>query len=198
MTTLADARARLRRTLEDTDTVSPVWSDTELNDFLASAHREYGARFPREASATLAFVPGQLTYTLPADLRRVLWVESPAGTPLPRRPLGVVDYGDAGRCWTVFGGALRFDAAPTADIIVMYRGLYPFPTTDAGDFGLPDEGADLALAGALILALQRREMAVAKRAGGAPSVDLVLASARRAYAERLVACRRFRATRMLG
>ena len=54
MPTLADIRARLRRMLEDTDPVAPLWSDTELNEWLAVATREYGARFPREATATIA------------------------------------------------------------------------------------------------------------------------------------------------
>lgn len=197
MATLAEVRARLRRALEDTDAVSPLWTDTELNDMLASAHREYGARFSREATITLALVPGQLDYALSADVRRVIAVESPAGTMLPRRPLAAGGEPGTAQTWTLFAGALRFAVPPDAPITVMYRGLYPFPTSDAADFGLPEEGADLAVAGALLLALRRRETQVAKRAGGPMPINLAVASARRAYAERLAACRQFRATRLL-
>src|SRR5437660_1130094 len=59
MPTLGEVRARLRRALEDTDATAPLWSDTELNEALATAHREDGARFPREATTTLAAVAGQ-------------------------------------------------------------------------------------------------------------------------------------------
>lgn len=198
MATLAEVRARLRRALEDTDTTAPLWTDTELNELLASAHREYGARFSREATATLPLVPDQLDYALPDGARRVLRVESPAGTGIPRRPPGAGSEPGAAQTWALFGGLLRFAVAPVAPVVVLYRGLYPFPASDAGEFGLPDEGIDLAVTGALILALQRRETQVAKRNGTPPPISLALASARRAYAERLAACRQFRATQLLS
>src|SRR5947209_38043 len=88
MPTLGEVRARLRRALEDTDATAPLWPDTELNEALATAHREYGARFPREATATLAAVVGQTDYALPADApgRRAAGRRGARGGPARVRP----------------------------------------------------------------------------------------------------------------
>jgi hypothetical protein len=193
MPTLAEARARLRRGLEDTDPVAPLWTDVELNEWLAVAAREYGARFPREATVTIAAVGGQTEYPLPPDARRVLRVESPVGWPIPRRASRTGHESGAAQSWAHFGGAISLGYAPGAPLVVAYRGLYPFPASDSATFDLPDEGLDLAIAGATILALQRREIAAAKRRGGSSEVALALAAARRSYADALRCCRRVRA-----
>jgi len=192
MATLAEVRARLRRGLEDTDPVAPLWPDAELNEWLAVAVREYGARFPREATVTIVAVPGQAEYALPTDARRVLRVESPAGWPVPRRAPRTGHEPGAAQSWAHFGGAIGLGYAPTASLVVAYRGLYPFPANDSATFDLPDEGIDLAVAGATILALQRREIAAVKRRGGSPEVALALEAARRSYADALRCCRRVR------
>jgi len=189
MPTLADIRARLRRMLEDTDPVAPLWSDTELNEWLAVAAREYGARFPREATTTIAAVNGQTDYPLPTDARRVLRVESPAGYPIPRRAPRTSHEAGAAQSWAHFGGALSLGYPPTAALIVAYRGLYPFPANDAATFDLPDEGLALAIAGATLLALERRGIAAAKRRGGSADSPLALTAARQRYADALRRCR---------
>lgn len=192
MATLAEVRARLRRVLEDTDPAAPLWSDSELNEWLAVAAREYGARFPREATVTIAAVAGQTEYALPADARRVLRVESPAGQPIPRRAPRTGHERGAAQSWAHFGAVIGLGYPPDAPLIVAYRGLYPFPASDGATFDLPDEGIDLAVAGATILALHRREIAAAKRRGGSPEMATALAAARRGYADALRACRRVR------
>lgn len=196
MPTLAEVRARLRRALEDTDPVAPLWPDAELNEALATAAREYGARFPREVTVTLAAVAGQTAFALPGDARRVLRVESPPGRPLPRRPARVGHEPGAAQSWAAAGqpGALGVSLGlpPGAPIVVLYRGLYPFPAGDGAEIGLPDEGIDVAVAGATVLALQRREIAAAKRRGGATAAGLALEQARRSYALALTRCRRAR------
>ena len=193
MVTLGEARARVRRALEDTDAAAPVWSDTELNEALATAHREYGARFPREVTVTLAAVAGQTDYALPADARRVLRVESPGGQPLPRRAASVGHEPGAAQSWAFSGGLVRLGLPPGAPLVVLYRGLYLFPAGDGGDLGLPEEGVDMAVAGAVVLALKRREIAAAKRRGGSAAVGGALEQARQSYARALAACRRLRA-----
>lgn len=197
MATLGEVRARLRRALEDADPASPLWSDLDLDDALGTAHREYGARFPREATATLAAVAGQLEYPLPTGARRVVLVESPAGQPLPRRAPNASTEAGAAQSWTVFGGAVCLGAPLVAALVVRYRGLYLYPTSEGGDFGLPEEGVDLAVAGAVVLLLQRREIAGAKRRGGSASVSGALEEARRAYTVALGRCRQMR-TATLG
>ena len=189
MATLAEIRARLRRMLEDTDPVAPLWSDVELNEWLAMAAREYGARFPREATATIAAVGGQTVYALPGDARRVLRVESLAGQPIPRRAARTGHEAGAAQTWAYFGGAINLGYPPTAPLVVAYRGLYPFPVNDGAAFELPDEGLDLAITGATVLALEQRGIAAAKRRGGAPDVAVALAVARQRYADALRRCR---------
>ena len=88
---------------------------------------------------------------------------------------------------------MRLGLPPGALLVVLYRGLYPFPASDGGDLGLPEEGVDMAVAGAVVLALQRREIAAAKRRGGAAAVSGALEQARQSYARALSACRRLRA-----
>ncbi len=178
MTTLAEVRGRLRRMLEDTDAAAPVWSDAELGEWLATAARDFGLRRPREATVTLAAVPGQTEYLLPEGARRVVAVESPTGYPIPRRPPRVGHEAGAAQSWALFGGALQFGLPPTAPLTVRYRGLYPWPTADGATVELPDEGIDLTILGATVLALSRREIAAGKRRGGAPGVALALEVAR--------------------
>jgi hypothetical protein len=189
MATLAEVRARLRRMLEDTDPVAPLWSDTELNEWLAAATREYGARFPREATTTLAAVAGQTEYALPTDARRVLRVESPAGYPLPRRAPRTSHEAGAAQTWAHFGGAIHLGYPPAAALVVAYRGLCPFPANDSAPFALPDEGLDLAVAGATVVALERRGIAAAKRRGGSADGSVALEAARLQYADALRRCR---------
>ena len=198
MTTLANLRALVRRALEDTDAVNPLWSDTELNDDIASAMREYGARFPREASTTIAAVVGATEYALPADARRVVRVEAPAGTVLPPR---AADLGaEAGRqqSWAVWGGTLLLGEAVDQALVVYYRGLYAIPAADATDAGLPPEGDEVVVWGAVVLALQRREISTAKRRSGSAQEAVALRAARRAYQDALRRCQRLRSGVLVG
>ncbi len=183
MTTLAEVRARLRRMLEDTDPATRVWADDELHEWLATAAREYGLRCPREATATIAAVAGQSEYALPGEARRVVAVASPAGYPVARRAARVGHEVGAAQSWAFFGGLLSFGLPPTAPLVVRYRGLYPWPTSDGATVELPDEGIDIAILGATVQALSRREIAAGKRRGGAPGVALALDVARGMYAE---------------
>ncbi len=185
MTTRAELRSRLRRFLDDPDPAAPLWPDTALDDWLANAAREYGARFPREATVTLAPLIGQIDYPLPDDARRVVRVESPPGQALARRPPDLAHEPGAAQSYAAFGGALRFGLPPVAPILVAYRGPYPWPTAADTPLALPDEGLDLVLLGAAILALGQRQIAAAKRRGGSPPESLALETARRLYAEAL-------------
>src|SRR4051812_34311509 len=117
MATLAEVRARVRRMLEDTDVAAQIWTDGELNEWLGVAAREYGTRFPRELTATIAAVVGQTNYPLPGDARRVLRVECPGGQPVPRRAPRVGHEPGAAQSWAVFGGALSFGLPPEAAIV---------------------------------------------------------------------------------
>ncbi len=185
MTTRAELRSCLRRFLDDPDPDAPLWPDAALDDWLAQAAREYGARFPREATATIALVAAQTDYPLPDDARRVVRVESPPGQTIARRPPDLAHEPGTAQSYAAFGGALRFGLPPVAAILVAYRGPYPWPVTADTPLPLPDDGLDLVLLGAAILALGQRQIAAAKRRGGSPPEGLALETARRLYAEAL-------------
>lgn len=191
MATLGDLRARARRALEDTDATAYLWSDAELTDDLAEGYREYGLRFPRETSVTITTGGSTTVFTLPSDVRRVVRVESPAGTPWPARPDGVGPTPGRAQSWGVFGGELVFQDAPVDAIVVFYRGLYPVPSGDAAASGLPNEGEDVVVWVTVIAALQRREVATVKRAGQAVEAA-ALGAARRQLDRALARCRRVR------
>lgn len=190
MTTRAELRSRLRRFLDDPDPTAPLWPDAALDDWLANAAREYGARFPREATATIAPVAGQTDYPLPDDARRVVRVESPPGYAVARRPPDVAHEPGAAQSYAVFGGTLHLGLPPAAPLLVAYRGPYPWPAAADTALTLPDDGLDLVLLGAAILALGQRQIAAAKRRGGSPPEALALETARRLYAEALRRARR--------
>jgi hypothetical protein len=185
MTTRAELRSRLRRFLDDPDPDAPLWPDAALDDWLANAARAYGARFPREATVTLAPVAAQTDYPLPDDARRVVRVESPPGQAIARRPPDVAHEPGAAQSYAPFGGALRFGLSPADPILVAYRGPYPWPEAADTPLTLPDDGLDLVLLGAAILALGQRQIAAAKRRGGSPPDSLALETARRLYGEAL-------------
>lgn len=194
--TFGDLRARVRRALEDTDATAYLWTDAELGDDLAQAYRGYSLRFPRETSVT--FYGSTLTYALPADARRVVTVESPVGTPLPARGEDVAAAPSRTQSWAVFGGNLVFQEAPPGPVVVSYRGLYPVPGSDVAASGLPDEGEDVVVLGAVVSALQRRAVSAGKRRGAQGDVGAALTLARTLYREAVRRCQRPRMTVMQG
>jgi hypothetical protein len=177
MTTRAELRSRLRRFLDDPDP-SPRSGPTRRSTTGWRRPREYGARFPREATATIAPLAGQTDYPLPDDARRVVRVESPPGQAIARRPPDVAHEAGAAQSYAAFGGALHFGLPPTAPLLVAYRGPYPWPEAADAPLPLPGDGLDLVLLGAAILALGQRQIAAAKRRGGSPPDGLALETAR--------------------
>jgi hypothetical protein len=143
-------------------------------------------------------VVGATEYALPAEVRRVVRVEAPAGTVLPPR---AADLGaEAGRrqSWASWGGKLLLGEAVDQALVVFYRGMYAIPTADATDAALPPEGDEVVVWGAVVLALQRREISTAKRRSGSAQETAVLRTARRAYQEALRRCGRLRSGVLVG
>ncbi|MFN8513303.1 MAG: hypothetical protein U0232_01685 [Thermomicrobiales bacterium] len=163
MPTLADIRARPRRMLEDTDPVAPLWSDIELNEWLAQCRRARHGRASRAKPPPRSSPSTARPTTPPTDARRA--PPTPAGHPIPRRAPHQPRGGRGAKL-----GALRRRDQPSATrrpprSSSPIAAFYPFPANDAATFDLPDEGLDLAIAGAT-LALERRGIAAAKRRGG--------------------------------
>jgi hypothetical protein len=81
MTTIDDARARLRTDLDDLDPAAYRWTDTELDRAINHALNALSAAIPREFRTTLQTTPGSRDISL-ATLKprtRVAYVEYPTG-----------------------------------------------------------------------------------------------------------------------
>ena len=205
MPTRAELRTALRRRLEDAG-ASPLWDDATLNDALAGAIGRYGARFPKDAVATVNVTAGATSVpvaTAGIDGERIARVLDEAGAIVPRMgeapgPSGS-GAGAAGleQAWRWWNGELRLQrpAAATGTWRIEYRGPRGVPADDvsAVDVAAGDEEIMLALAAAI--ALRRRAVEDGKRGAysrGAPPI-LELAERAEGEAEHLIGRRKRRA-----
>jgi hypothetical protein len=205
MATRAELRTSLRRRLEDAGG-TPLWDDATLNDALAGAIARYGARFPKEAVATVNVAAGATSVpvaTAGLEGERIARVLDETGAIVPRTgeapgPSGS-GAGAAGleQAWRWWNGELRLQrpAAATGDWRIEYRRPRAAPVDDAMavDVAAGDEEIVLALAAAV--ALRRRAVEDGKRGvyGRGSSPALALAERAEAEAERLIGRRRRRA-----
>jgi hypothetical protein len=206
MPTRAELRTVLRRRLEDAG-ASPLWDDATLNDALEGAIRRYGARFPREAVATVNVTAGATSVpvaTAGIEGERIARVRDETGALVPRMSetpgASGNGAGAAGleQSWRWWSGELRLQrpAAATGSWTIEYRGPRSVPPDDAAtiDVAVGDEEIVLALAAAI--ALRRRAVEDGKRGayGRGASPVLVLAERAEVEAERLIGRRKRRAT----
>lgn len=199
MTTRLQLRATIREYLEDT-TGAPLWSDPTLNEFLASAMRVYGARFPRQATAaTDPIAAGATSVALPAGLlaARIVAVRDARGRDVPpaSQRLGPAPIDATGllQAWSVWAGTLRLQRPAAGDEVGVWIIDHLTGRELVGDDVSPqpvepgDEPIVVALAAAQ--AMKRRLVEDAKR--GAPLAGAAEAVATfTAEAERLVTARR--------
>jgi hypothetical protein len=153
VSTLAELRSALRVVLNDGDQAAGyMWSDGQLNRYLADAVRAYGRHFPRELATSFAIVDGQATYPLPDGCDRVVRAEIVAAGNSEGELL--VEGGDAyGWGYRVFGGALILTETPRAalgELKVEYAGAHADLVDDHTASSVPagDEEMLLALAAA--------------------------------------------------
>ena len=78
MTTRLQLRTRVRLELGDAGGAQ-LWSDAQLDEWLAEAIRDYAVQAPRAAATSIASVAGQAEYELPSDCLEVVRVEHPSG-----------------------------------------------------------------------------------------------------------------------
>jgi hypothetical protein len=156
--TLPMVRARVRRELGDTE-AARLWTDERVADQVADAIRELGQLLPRgPAAVTLAATAGQREYALGVEALRVVAVEWPPGTMLPRErglmPASGSPEGPAGgyaQAWTADAraGTIRLRNAPGVSgesIRVLYVPPIAVPANDGDAIGIEeDEGALVAL-----------------------------------------------------
>lgn len=186
MTTRAALRTQLRRVLEDISPSDPLWSDDELNDYLATAVRQFSLAVPKLVAAMVAFTMGGASYALPAETIGVEQVVFPGGSGLdiPQRAQPGSAAGDR-QSW-FFDGVnlvLAEGAGQNANAVVWCRAAYAWPGADGTDVGLSPQGDACVVWGAAVLALTRREASSAKRRQSQRSESSALEAARRIHAE---------------
>ena len=193
MTTRAELRTALRGRLEDAG-ASPLWDDAALNEAIGEGVRAYGARVPRQATASVAVAEGATSAPVAGvDPDRVVRVRDGAGATVPRWADTDADDGTGpGQAWRWWDGALQLArpaAAGTWQVEHLAGRTPPADDAAAVDLGPGDEEVVLALARAA--ALRRRATEEAKR--GLPPAAAPLARAAADDAERLLAAGRRRA-----
>ncbi len=195
MPTRAELRNALRQRLEDV-TAAPLWDDPALNEALAAAIRGYGARFPRQATATLTVAAGATRVTVPAEIdpATIARVIDSTGAALPRLSSDTSPpFGHERQAWRWWNGDLILGRAAiggTWQIEYLAPRIVPSDDVTAVDLLPGDEEIVLALASAT--ALRRRQGEDANR-GLRPDSIAALVAAIEATAERLMSQRRHRA-----
>ena len=202
MTTRLQLRTTIRERLEDT-TVTPLWSDAALDDYLVAAMRDYGTRFPRRATAATDPIPeSAVSAPLPADVPetsivavrdargRDLPPTSAAASPSPLDATGLI------QAWRVWAGALHLQRPARGDEAGVWTIDYLAGRELVADDVTPqpidsgDEPIVVALAAAQ--AMERRAVEDAKR-GARLSLAAPPAAELRREADHLIAARKRRA-----
>lgn len=173
MATRLQLRSTVRERLEDASG-SPLWADAALNDFLAAAVRQYGARFPRRATAaTAALALGATSVALPAGVPEtgIAAVRDTRGRDVPqaseRQGPAPPDATGLIQAWTVWGGQLRLQRPIAGDEAGVWAIDYLGGRELVGDdvTQQPIEPGDEPIVAALAAAqaLERRAIEDAKR-----------------------------------
>jgi hypothetical protein len=194
MPTRLDLRATLRRRLEDTSG-TPLWDDATLNDLLADAVRQYGIRFPKEATLAVA-VPGGATHIPIIPLlaaAEVLRVRDPNGALVPRVSWTPEDAPwVSAQGWRWWSGALELLRPATAgDWQIDYLARREPPADDVTELDLRAGDEEIVVLLAASGALLRRAVEHGKR--GAEPAGLALARVAESHArevDRLITARR--------
>lgn len=159
MATRAEVRGRARAELNDIG-VATLWSNAQLDRWLAEAIRDYGRALPRQATATLVTVAGQAAYPLPADWDGgpLLLVEHPAGRFRQEVATAGGDVAEEAALlepipparqpyrYEVFAGQIWLRPAPAASgesVAVWYTATYPLPAADEEALATPAADDDL-------------------------------------------------------
>ena len=157
MTTRADLRSRVRAELNDAG-AAQLWTDADLNRWLAEGVRAWSYDWPAERSTTLATAKGQPNYGLPGDLITVRRVEHPTGIYRAPVPFASGDVAPEARLldlgcgvnpaeliYDVYNGVLWLSPAPDAageSITVRYDGLWIVPSSDVTVLDLVSQDED--------------------------------------------------------
>ena len=199
MTTLTEARNRVRLRLEDAG-ASTYWSDAEIDAGLGKALDEYSHRYPRELLDGVQVSAGESSIPLPADARKVVRVIDAQEQVIPPQAIPLRGTAGAEQSWEVWGDRIEFARRlPAGTVTIWYLGPRTFPESDADTIPAPDEDVSLLTIGAAAWCLEQRAVAEWKRGALPARYETVL---RRAQEEYRAAWRgrerQVRAGRMIG
>lgn len=177
MTTRLQLRSSVRTRLEDGGG-SPLWSDNDLNEFLAAAVARYGTMRPQQATATVSVLAGATTAALPAGVMawQIVAVRDGTGAdvaPASDRPgLGPAGMSSAAQGWRAWNNGLRLQRAVLAgeagSWAIDYRGGRVIVADDVS--AQPIEAGDdgIVVCYACSAALRRRLVEDGKRGVASP------------------------------
>jgi hypothetical protein len=189
MTTRLQLRAQLRMLLEDT-ALTPLWSDSQLNDALWTGLIRLSSRLPSEARLSLA-IPGNVL-SVPAgfDLprNRILGVINDRGDPVPE---GLTAGRDDQLTWRWWASSLVLsrELGAGATWSIEYKAVRTMPTDDVTTVSIATEDEPILIAFAMEVILRTRAVEEMKRNGNSRPAQM-LAEAAMADAERLIRARR--------
>jgi hypothetical protein len=198
MTTRLELRTAVRRRLQD-ESLTPLWSDSTINDFLADAMHRYSVWFPKEATATIAVASGATSFAVPA-------VSEPGRIVRVRDDLGEVilslwgngaggQLGPFAQAWRWWNGAvnLAVPAPRSGNWTVEHRTGRSLPADDVTAVEIIPGDEEIVVLIAAATALRRQAVAEGKQGLGRGRDPISLAAeAARIEADRLAAARRRR------
>jgi hypothetical protein len=198
MTTRLELRTTVRRRLQD-ETVTPLWSDSTINDFLADAMHRYGVWFPKEATATILVASGATSFAVAAvgETGRIVRVRDDLGDVVPPQwGIGAGNqFGPVAQAWRWWSGAvsLAVPASRTGNWTIEHRTGRSLPADDVTAVEIIPGDEEIVVLVAVATALRRQVVAEGKQGLGRGRDPISLAAeAARIESDRLVAARRRR------
>ena len=189
MTTRLQLRTQLRLRLEDT-ALTPLWTDSQLNDALWTGLIRLSSRLPSEARLSLAIAGNVLSVAAGIDLprSRILRVLDDRGEPVPE---SLTAGRDAQLTWRWWENTLVLsrELGTGATWSIEYRTVRTMPTDDVSAVMITIEDEPILIAFAMEIVLRTRAVEEMKRNGNSRAAQS-LAEAAMADAERLIRARR--------
>jgi len=185
MTTRLSLRTALRLRLEDS-ALTPLWSETQLNDALWIGMIRLSSRLPAESSLTVPVPANLRAISVTPTLTRgqIMQVIDDLGEPVPE---AWVSGQDSVLTWQWWGGMLRLSRplSTAATWTIDYRSIRTMPGDDVSTVTIKPEEEPIVVAFAMEVVLRTRAVEEMKRNGNSRPA-LALANAAMAEAEYLV------------
>jgi hypothetical protein len=182
MTTRLDLRTAARQHLEDMS-ATPLWDDATLNDFLEEAMRQYGGRFPREQTTTVAVTAGatRIPVTPAVEAERVQRIFDANSLLVPRQQScdpHESRFTVSDQAWRWWNSTLILNqpAARAGDWTIEHLAGRALPNDETTDVDIIPGDEEIVVQLALAAALRRRAIEDGKRGFGRRDSAMALAA----------------------